>query len=188
MTAKMASAVCAVVGLCLTISGWGFHYLDWPDAFKGIYTGPLVLVLGLALFLKGTATSSDTGNARIRQHTLLTYWPKYGTPAMFLLAIIASALMIQWGKFPVEMGMPLILSLLLLLMLSLVISYFLHFVYLTDEALLTKRYNTEVVYSRDAIKSIYCVFLILYVLETHDGIKRLFLPRLAQVQKDLFNF
>lgn len=107
---------------------------------------------------------------------------------MFLLAIITSALMMQWGKFPADMGIPLIISLLLLLVLSLVISYFIHFVYLTDEELVVKRYSKELIYPRAALKSSYCVFLILYVVATRDGKKRLFIPRLSQVQKDLLSF
>ena len=101
---------------------------------------------------------------------------------------MASALMIQWGKFPADMGIPLILFQLRLLVLSLVISYFIHFVYLTDEELIVKRYSKELIYPRADLKSSYCLFLILYVVATHDGKKRLFMPRLAQVQKDLLSF
>ncbi|ALD21821.1 hypothetical protein AM218_12175 [Hymenobacter sp. DG25A] len=138
--------------------------------------------------LKEADTEPKVRRPRVRQHTLLTYWPKYGAPVMFLLAIIATALMVQWGKLPSEVSIPVILFLSLLLIFSVVLSYLFHYVYLTDEELVVKRYSQEVFYPRAAIKSIHCIFSILYAIETSDGQRRLFLPRLSQVHKDIFNF
>ncbi len=107
---------------------------------------------------------------------------------MMLFMLIASTLMRQSDMVPEEAYMPIVLFFSVLLILSLVISYLLHFVYLTDEELIVKRYCNAITYPRAIIKSIDCVFVILCVLKTDDGQKRIFVSRLSQVQQDVFNF
>ncbi|MCA8832122.1 hypothetical protein [Hymenobacter pini] len=124
----------------------------------------------------------------IRQHTLLTYWPKYGVPVMLLLAILAVTLLALWDKIPAEAYVPVIASLAGLLLLAVAISYLLHFVFLTDEEVILKRYSKEVIYPRAAINSMHSVFINLYVVEMRDGRKYYFLPKVSHVLHDLFGF
>ncbi|MDU0370843.1 hypothetical protein ACFPAF_10595 [Hymenobacter endophyticus] len=124
----------------------------------------------------------------IRQHTRLTYWPKYGGPIMFLLAILAVTLLVRWDKVPAEAYVPIAASLAVLFLLAVAVSYLLHFVFLTDEEVIVKRYGKAVVHPRAAINSIRSVFINLYVVEMHDDRKYYFLPRVTRVLHDLFRF
>jgi hypothetical protein len=48
---KIISTVFIVVGALLTIVGLFFNLLKWDDIFQGIIYGPIILFLGIAVFL-----------------------------------------------------------------------------------------------------------------------------------------
>ena len=107
---------------------------------------------------------------------------------VMLLAIVGTTLMLKWDMVPNEAYMPIILFLFVLLIFSVAISYLLHFVYLAGNELLVKRFSKTTTYPRAAIKSMHCAFIILRILKTNDGKRRIFVSRLSQVQQDVFNF
>ncbi|RSK42976.1 hypothetical protein [Hymenobacter perfusus] len=107
---------------------------------------------------------------------------------MLLLAILAVTLLVRWEKFPAEVYVPIVASLAVLFLLAAAVSYLLHFVFLTDEEVIVRRYGKDLMYPRAAINSTHSVFINLYVVEVRDGRKYYFLPRVSRVVKDLLNF
>lgn len=48
---KIAGFVLIGLGLLLSAIGYLFKVLHWPDLFKGIYSGPGVLLVGIVLLI-----------------------------------------------------------------------------------------------------------------------------------------
>ena len=48
---KSISLILIVLGGLILLVGLYFNYMQWPDLFKGIYSGPVLLILGLILFI-----------------------------------------------------------------------------------------------------------------------------------------
>jgi hypothetical protein len=40
-----------ILGVLLSLVGLLFKFFHWPDMFKGIMTGPMILLLGVVLFI-----------------------------------------------------------------------------------------------------------------------------------------
>ena len=48
---KTISIILIVIGTLLTIIGAMFKVLEWPDLFKGIISGPIMIIVGGGLIL-----------------------------------------------------------------------------------------------------------------------------------------
>ena len=48
---KIFSKFLMILGLLLFSVGLLFNHFGWPDLFRGITTGPIVLIVGLCLLL-----------------------------------------------------------------------------------------------------------------------------------------
>jgi predicted membrane channel-forming protein YqfA (hemolysin III family) len=46
---KIVARVLLVVGFLFLIVGASFYYLDWPDLWNGLITGPIVIALSLVI-------------------------------------------------------------------------------------------------------------------------------------------
>ena len=48
---KLLPLILTGIGTVLLLIGLLFHFQHWPDMFFGIYSGPVLIVVGLILFL-----------------------------------------------------------------------------------------------------------------------------------------
>ena len=48
---KIVSIVLLVIGLLLFLVGYLFRIMNWPDMFKGVISGPILILIGLILLI-----------------------------------------------------------------------------------------------------------------------------------------
>ncbi|OFY85748.1 MAG: hypothetical protein A3F72_12415 [Bacteroidetes bacterium RIFCSPLOWO2_12_FULL_35_15] len=48
---KAFSIVLIVVGFFLVLEGYLFKIMHWPDLFKGIFSGPIIFIVGFILLI-----------------------------------------------------------------------------------------------------------------------------------------
>ena len=50
-TIKILVYIFLIVGILLFLIGLLFHFMKWPDMYKGIFTGPILMGVGIILLL-----------------------------------------------------------------------------------------------------------------------------------------
>ncbi len=53
MKDKLLPIVLFIIGFMLTFTGFLFKMKHWPDSFYGIYSGPILIILGIILLIIG---------------------------------------------------------------------------------------------------------------------------------------
>ena len=48
---KSISLILIILGSLTLLVGLYFNYMQWPDLFKGTYSGSVLLIIGLILFI-----------------------------------------------------------------------------------------------------------------------------------------
>lgn len=48
---KVLSIIFIILGVLLLLTGAMFKIMHWPDMFKGIYSGPIMIIAGAVLLI-----------------------------------------------------------------------------------------------------------------------------------------
>ncbi|WP_139361810.1 hypothetical protein [Hymenobacter sp. CRA2] len=155
--------------------------MHWPDAFQGIYTGPALIVGGLVWVVVCTMRpAASPAPPRLRLHSALTYWVKYGHPGLMLVVLLAAAWLTASGGLPADAAGPVLAFLAVLLAASIGLGAQLQLAYSIGDKLYLGRYLADQAYPVDVLQQQEPLLANLYRLRTTDGRSRFVLMRLTK--------
>ncbi|MDX5443417.1 MAG: hypothetical protein LPJ89_06480 [Hymenobacteraceae bacterium] len=174
-----------VLGALLFIVGFFFAQRDWIDIFHGLYSGPVLIILGivLQLFTENKEVMNTNQNLLSSRATFLY---------KFVFPFITGVALTVYFLFPepfkkMFMGGYIMIgaSLFFLCTMVFIIGVLINYVYYNSEAFFIK--NKNVVIPIEEVESINRFFYNYYAINCRNGKKYFLLPHILEVFENLFN-